>query len=143
MSTKRKYLIVLIAGLFVGCSNSASNSSAKYHQFFADWLKDHGEQNVIIDAQGVGLAGNATRLQASIYGSDPTEAGCTVELEFKIKLPDGREIIEYVAGPGKTEDQAVNDCLANFVLSTFHVVYKSFMNPADEHQTVEPITING
>lgn len=44
---------------------------------------------------------------------------------------------------GKTEDEAENDALINFTLTTFHVVYKSFMNPANPHQAIETVSIRG
>jgi hypothetical protein len=129
-----------LLALCAGCSGMTTN---KYEQFFVEWLKNHGEKNVVTDAQGVGLAGNATRLRANMYEIKNAGNGYTAELEFKIKLPDGKEIVEYLAGMGDTEEQAVNDCLANFTLTTFHVVYKAYMNPQDEHQPVEKVQIGG
>ena len=35
------------------------------------------------------------------------------------------------AGTGNKEDEAISDAKVNFILSTFHVVYKSFINAAD------------
>jgi hypothetical protein len=40
----------------------------EWDKFFVDWLKGHNEANVVVDAGGVGLTGNATRLTASRYG---------------------------------------------------------------------------
>src|SRR5262249_29616741 len=53
------------------------------------------------------------------------------------------EIVEFVAGNGESLEAAEKDSKVNFVLSTFHVVYRSFMNPADPHQTEEKVTIHG
>src|SRR6266498_5250379 len=79
-----------------GCSRSAP--TPKSNQFFVTWLQGHGESNVVVDAQGVGVADNPTRLRSSLYGSKKFTNSFTAELEFRVRIPDGREIIEYVAG---------------------------------------------
>ncbi|MGQ9780474.1 MAG: DUF6348 family protein [Bacillota bacterium] len=66
-----------------------------------------------------------------------------METEFRILLPDKREIVEFVAGIGATKEQAFRDSLVNFMLTTFHPIYRSFINPEDPHQYVEQILING
>ncbi len=133
---------ILIIAVAAGCAKDPAES--KTEPFFVEWLESHGETDVIVDEQGVGIAGNPTRLKASLYGSDRQEDGSyVVETEFRVRLPSGGEIVEFVAGGGETEDQAIGDCLVNFTLTTFHVVYKGFINPADPHQTVEPVEIAG
>lgn len=112
--------------------------------FFSEWLTLHGEKDVVVDARGVGLAGNETRLRASTYGVNKRPAGgVSVEMEFRITLPDKREIVEFVAGIGDDETKARKDSMANFILTTFHVIYKSFMNAADPHQEIETVAIDG
>src|SRR5689334_13699050 len=131
----------LLLSILFGCSRSPTPKS---NEFFATWLQGHGESNVVVDAAGVGIAGNPTRLRSSLYGSEQhTNGSFTAELEFRVLLPDRREIIEYVAGRGDSLKQAEGDAKANFILSTFHVVYRSFLNPSDPHQTEQKITING
>jgi hypothetical protein len=99
---------------------------------------------VIVDESGVGIGENATRLRAGLYGSKPQDkGGFLVEVEFTIQLPSRREVIEFVAGVGQTEEQAINDALLNFTLTTFHVVYKGFINAADPHMTMTTVPING
>jgi len=112
-------------------------------EFFVKWLADHGEEAIVTDEQGVGIEGNATRLAAFHYGTNDIGNGCTVETEFRITLPDGREIVEFVGGNGETQDTAVNMTFVNFTLSTFHVVYSCFMNTNDPHMTHEPMTAGG
>jgi len=132
----------LLLSILFGCSRSSS--TAKSNEFFVTWLQGHGESNVVVDAHGVGIAENPTRLRSSLYGSEQhTNGSFTAELEFRVLMPDRREIIEYVAGKGDTLKQAEDDAKVNFILSTFHVAYRSFLNPNDPHQTEEKITING
>jgi hypothetical protein len=83
----------LLLSLLCGCSRSAP--SAKSNEFFVTWLQGHGESNIVVDARGVGLAGNPTRLRCSIYGSEQhTNGTFDTELEFRARLPDEREIVE-------------------------------------------------
>ena len=131
---------VLTLLVLFGCSRSAP--TPKSNEFFVTWLQGHGESNVVVDAQGAGVAGNPTRLRSSLYGSKRFTNSFTAELEFRVRIPDGREIIEYVAGSGDSLEKAENDAKVNFILSTFHVVYRSFLNPNDPHQTEEKTTIN-
>jgi len=111
--------------------------------FFVEWLKAHGEKNIVTDAQGVGLEGNATRLRAAPYSVNKTPTAASVETEFRVALPGGGEIVEYAAGVGNDEGKARADSMVNFVLTTFHVVYKSFLNSKDPHQEIQTVSING
>jgi hypothetical protein len=135
--------IAVVPLLFVlGCSRSAQTPASR--EFFVEWLKSHGETNIVVDSKGVGIAGSPTRLRSSLYGSEKQRNGSiSAETEFRVHLPGGREIVEFVAGSGDTLEAAEKDGKLNFLLTTFHVVYRSFMNPADPHQTEETVTING
>jgi len=127
--------------VFCGCSRSAPEASS--NEFFTRWLQNHGESNIVSDAKGIGLRDNPTRLRFSLYDSSKASNSYTGELEFRVRIPDGREIVEYVAGSGESAKQAEDDAKINFVLSTFHVIYRGFFNSNDPHQIEEKITING
>ena len=132
----------LVFAILCGCSRSAP--APKSDEFFTGWLQAHGESNVVVDAQGVGVAGNATRLRYSLYGSEQhTNGDFSAELEFKVRMPDRREIVEYVSGSGGSLEKAEGDAKVNFVVTTFHVVYRGFINTNDSHQTEEKVTIGG
>jgi hypothetical protein len=125
-------------------STPTAHVPSETEAFFVDWLERHGEKHVLTDSGGVGLAGNATRLRASTYGVDRSHAnGISVELEFRVALPGGGEIVEYLAGLGADESKARKDCLGNFVLTTFHPIYKAFMNAEDPHQRVDTFPVDG
>jgi Family of unknown function (DUF6348) len=110
--------------------------------FLVEWFKTHGPSDVIVDANGVGIAGNVTRPQAGLYDSKShDERGFTVEVAFTILLPSGRKITEFVAGMGNTEAEAIQDAMVNFTLATFHVVYKGFINPEDPHLMLSTVAI--
>ena len=93
---------VLTLSVLFGCSRSAP--APKSNEFFVTWLRGHGESNVVVDAQGVGIAGNPTRLRSSLYGSKKFTNSFTAELEFRVRIPDGREIVENVIDHRLTGD---------------------------------------
>ena len=106
MSFQMKSLIaVWLSGMLLlivcGCSRSAPET--KSNEFFTSWLQDHGESNIVADANGIGLTGNPTRLRFSLYDSSKASNSYTAELEFRVRIPDGREIVEYVAGSGDSQ----------------------------------------
>lgn len=154
---KRAVVIILLAAA-TGCTKNPSTPAAAplkqaepraarrsdMDDYFVSWLKAHGHKDVVVDAEGVGLAGNATRLRAGLYGSNHhDQQGFVVEVEFSVALPSHQEIVEYVAGTGETEDKAINDALVNFTLTTFHVVHRAFIDFNDPHMTSSTIKING
>src|SRR5215472_5304453 len=109
---------LLLLALVAGCSRTSQPSPTD--EFFVKWLQDHGETNIVVDSSGVGLAGNKTRLHASQYGLKKDATGSSVEIEFRIKLPEGGPIVEYVAGMGETTDKATAEAMINFVMTTAH-----------------------
>lgn len=148
----RQSLILLVI-IAIGCGQSpqppapqapANEPLPQSVEFFSQWLKNHGHSDVVTDEQGVGIANNTTRLSASIYGANPSkDGGFAVETEFRIQLPSGRVIVEFVAGIGDSKEKAISDSLVNFVLTTFHVVYKGFINFDDPHLESTKMTIGG
>lgn len=76
---------------------NAKNAPRPRHKesdaFFVKWFESHGHSNVIVDGDGVGVANNATRLRASLYGSKQHDrGGFLIEMEFTIRLPSNRSI---------------------------------------------------
>jgi hypothetical protein len=141
-SLTKTFLPLLLIALLAGCAQGPDRR--KTDAFFIDWLKSHGETNIVVDARGVGLAGNPTRLRSSLYGMKTEHDGdYTAEMEFRILLPSKAEIIEFVIGMGKTQEAAIKDSELNFLLTSFHVIYRSFLNAADSHQMVHRVTLNG
>ena len=112
-------------------------------KFFAEWLSDHGEHDVVSDETGVGVARNSTRLWAFLCNTTHDNDSVSTEIEFRIVLPDGREIMEFLAGHGDTEQAAIGHVMVNFLLSTVHVIYSATINLDDPHMQHEPITISG
>lgn len=128
-----------------GTGNAAAvpnAASAAVNRQIGDILRSHGERQVVTDGDGIGVAGNPARFNASLYSSKQNESGFVVENEFRIKLTPDREITEYVVGIGSTERKAMDDATVNFALTTFHPVYRMFFNPSDPHQAVDKVKMS-
>lgn len=125
-------------------ANVARVSHPAAVEFFTGWFEAHRHTDVIVDQQGVGVGTNATRLSATLYGSkQQDDGGYVVEMEFRVLLSAGREMVEFVAGLGDSEAAAIDDALLNFMLTTFHVVYKGFINADDPHIEIKQLTLAG
>lgn len=110
----------------------------------AKWLADHGHSDVVTDAAGVGLKSNQTRLRAEVIGLNLQPNGTVVaNVGFLIRLPSGQEIAEQVGGLGPDDELAVTDATFNFLVTTFHVVHKAFMDPSDPHLIAKTISNQG
>ena len=148
----RRFVLIVFICLFLSCnrgpSDFADSQGLKEHipsaeAFLKGWFESHGHTDVVVDANGVGVASSPTRLSAKLYGSNQNNGGFVVETEFRIKLASGKEVVEFVAGMGTTKEEAIQDTLANFMLTTFHVVYMAFINPDDPHMTAKQLDIQG
>jgi hypothetical protein len=132
----------LALAILCGCSKSAP-PAPKVNDFFVSWFGEHGESNIVVDAEGIGVAGNPTRVGCSLYQFQETNDDVTAELEFTVHLPDQREIVEFVSCSGDTLKKAEDDAVLNFGLTTFHVVYRAVINTNDPHQREETVAIGG
>ena len=102
-------LVVMTTGIWSGCSRPSKD--LKSEEFFTQWLQAHGETNIVADAYGVGIAGNPTRLRWSLYGTEqPTNGTFNAELEFRIRIPDQREIAGRQAA--REAKETADDALA-------------------------------
>lgn len=149
-------LLILILTLVAGCDKGPSREDVPVEpaaaapsarntdmdEYFVKWLKDHKHADVVVDAGGVGIAGNGTRMRAGLHTSNQDDQGVVVEVEFTVALPSGRKITEFVAGIGDNEQAAIADAFLNFTLTTVHVVYKGFVNPDDKHVQAKALAIN-
>ena len=73
-----------------GGSTALPVRNADMDEFFVEWLKAHGYSDVVVDAAGVGVGETATRLSASLFGSNQHEkGGVIVEVEFSVRLASG------------------------------------------------------
>jgi hypothetical protein len=134
-------IIAVVFLILAGCNREPGRRAAEspraksdeYNSFFEGWLKSHGEKNVVSSPDGVSVANNPVGFSAKTYGVEQSDKGCTAEIEFTTVLPDKRLIVDYVAGIGADAKAAKGDAIANFTLTTFHVLYSALINDKDPH----------
>jgi Family of unknown function (DUF6348) len=124
-------------------TNASSSGNNEYVAYFQDWLRSHGEENIVVKGDKVTLAGNTTSFSARTYEIEEKPNGVVLEVEFLTTLPDGRVIQDFVTGTGQSLKAAQADVFFNYALTTMHVLYAAFFNTQDEHVTPEIATIHG
>ena len=67
----------------------------------------------------------------------------TVQIDVLLQLLDGRILCESFVGMGDDEHKAIENGLANFLLSSFHVLTNAFYFQKDEQIEIESWEING
>lgn len=106
---KLKYaLLVFVAAALSLLASSCQKEplQEEWRAHLVDWLEEHGEKEVVEDENGIGVAGNTTRLKASLYAVNPHPSGSSVEVEYRVLLPDGNVVVEFVAGLGEDPEKA-------------------------------------
>jgi hypothetical protein len=115
----------------------------EYRDFFVGWLKAHGEKDVVSLSEGVSVAGSPVRFSARTYGVDHEGKSSTVEIEFTTLLPDKRTVVDYVAGWDEDIKSAKADAIANFTLTTLHVLCSALINDKDPHLRPQMHNVGG
>jgi hypothetical protein len=150
-------LILFSVMVNLGCSKSMNRGASgdpipeslidkspnEYTMYFQNWLKSHGEKMIVTKGAAVTLEGNPALFAARTFSKNNQDNGSTVEVEFLTTLPDGRIIQDFVAGMGKDVKAAQEDALANFTLTTSHVLYSAFFNEKDDHMPPKIVTLHG
>lgn len=152
MSPRALVLSALLALGLVGCKPAATEPppaalTAQAPNEFTTELKtlltQHGEKKIVVKGAAVGVEGKPTLFSARTYGVNTKDSATTAEIEFLTTLPDGRVIQDFVAGMSGDEKAAKADAVANFVLTTFHVLYSALINPSDPHLPAQKETVHG
>lgn len=73
----------------------------------------------------------------------PRDSG-SCQLDFAMRLPGGRTLVESFGGFGKKSDAMARDAVENFTRSSFHIIYRGLLVPGSDDQVeVQTWTIGG
>jgi hypothetical protein len=143
--------IALVMLILAGCNQDRGSNSAEparkpsdeFNSYFEGWLKAHGEKEIVSARDGVSISGKPVLFSAKTYDEEQSEKSGSVEIEFTTTLPDKRIITDFVAGMGADVKAAKGDAIANFTLTTVHVLYSALVNDKDPHLQPETHDVKG
>ncbi len=122
-----RWLLLIALLLFV--PQISYGQQAEIEQPILQWLTDRGEHPVS-DADGIGVPGHPLRIKATVYGVTPQKkGGFSTEVEIRVRVAPGKEILDYVAGAGRDQSAAMQLAVKNFVNSTLPVCTKASSIP--------------
>src|SRR5687768_10465769 len=152
--------IVLIASLLlalmgaIGCERDEASTAppaaapaapampadAEINSWLLKILVDHGlPARVVGDWVEVGDGSVRVNGLVEDVGSD----GTVVQLAMRLRLADGRVVVQPVVGMGDGRAGAVAHALESFLLGTLHAWLAAFINADEEHLRPERRTIGG
>jgi hypothetical protein len=130
-----------------GASSSAVPSpepaDAALNAWLLEVLKEHNLPARVV-GEWVEIGDGSVRVNGSVHGDDDTSGGTTIlQLAMRLRLTDGRLIVQPVVGMGKSRDEAVAQAEASFLLGTMHAWLAAFINADEEHVQPEKRTVGG
>lgn len=150
-------IVALIAVCLTGCDRKVTPSApasppAAVPELPADreineWLlKVFLGHQVPASIQGnwVVFPNTATRINAAVSASNPNVKDAVIlQIDFRILLPDGRQILHPCAGWADSRAAAIASAEASFLTASFHPILVAFFDADDPHQRPETRTIAG
>src|SRR5688572_18289835 len=112
------------------------------------WLLDVAREHQVpaeMDGDWVAFTGTAVRMNGFFPPGD-TGGGpdrVILQVNFRVLLPNGKMVVQPVAGWGKTREEAVASAQASFLLGSFHAFLGAFVDPAEQHVQQEHRTLGG
>ena len=116
-----------------GASAPATPGDPAINQWLWDVIRAH-RLAAHIDGQWVAFEGPAARVNGEVVSDkEPNPSTDIVQLAMRLKLPDGRVVVQPVVGFGKDREGAIAHAEASFLLGTFHAWLGAFVDPGEEH----------
>ena len=145
--------------LLTGCSDeSAGTNSApapapvgpplvvtpEVNQFLLEVATEH-HLPARLEGDWVVFDGSPVRINGGVApeeGGEPKEI-VILQVDYRLRLPDGRVVVQPVVGWGEDRGKALTSSQASFLLGTFHAWLGAFVDPGEEHVESEKRTIGG
>jgi hypothetical protein len=153
-----KWLVVLVTLVSAGCSDDSGGGAGApatgpspaarpavdraINQFLLQAALDH-HLAARMEGDWVVFDGCPVAISA---GASPEQGGkdmVIVQVDYRVRLPDGRLVVQQLVGWGDDREKAVATSEVAFLLGTFHTVLGAFVDPAEEHVQKEKRTIGG
>jgi len=105
-------------------------------------LAAHGVDATMEDGW-IAPAGRSLRMSGEIVQEKPGPNAVTVQLDVRVRLWAGGELVDSCGGVGPTRDEAVADAVNGFVAGSFHVLLAAFLGKETEQVTREEWVVSG
>lgn len=99
---------------------------AANEQLAREWFQLKGLKDLVKDERGVGPKQSTLRLLGRLRISTERNQ-FTVEMQYRVLLAPGAEIIDYAAGQGSTLEEARRDAFENFAKSVLNPIWSAFL----------------
>lgn len=119
-----------------------SGSLDQINEFLAELFATHGVATQLA-GEWVHFPESDYRLRGHVAQVWVHDAEQVVQLDLRLEIAPGREVIESFGGIGPDRAAAVSDALDNFTRTTFYVLLAAFFGIADEHTVEDAWVIDG
>lgn len=124
----RPWMLFLAACvLLAGCRSSRPKDADELacEELTSEWLAARGEKEIVRDDRGVGVARSPVRVQGRLRVATQ-RAKAVVEMEFRVRLAEGAEIVELAGGQGPTTEAARREAFQGFAATVLGPVRDAF-----------------
>ena len=90
------------------------------------WSRLFGRQRAVSTTEAIA---HLFELHGIGVRRDPRESPGSCQLDFVMRLPDGRTLVESLGGFGKTPEALARDAVDNFTNSSLHVLLRGIVAP--------------
>lgn len=133
-------IIALAACLKKNTPSAVPPLKSQVNQFLIDLFQHHGIEATVQNGVIV-FPGQSMMLTGEIVQEIKHPDQLIVQLDVRLKIASGRELVESFAGFGGTREKAEMSALEAFATGSFHVLLASFFGKPDEQVHLEEWTI--
>lgn len=131
--------------LAFGFTSHAGQGAQYVNTYFEQWLNAHNFVDFEKRANGIYFPKLGILLDGEVNEAKELNPGTfySVESRISISFKNGRRLDDFSVGVGTTLDEALNDSLQNFCLTTLHPIYAELFDHNDPHVRKLTWDVNG
>jgi hypothetical protein len=113
------------------------------NQFLLDVAREHGLP-ARVEGDWVAFDGSAVRMNGGVaLERSGAQDRVVVQIDFRVRLPDGRLVVQPVIGWDKDRLGAIASAQASFLIGTYHAMLGAFIDPGERHVETSRQVIGG
>ncbi|MBS0657855.1 MAG: hypothetical protein JSR82_06355 [Verrucomicrobia bacterium] len=121
-------LLALMAFSIPGCDKPQKplTDEAANEQLAREWFQVKGQKDLVKDERGVGPKQSTLRLLGRLRLATERNQ-VTVEMQYRVQLAPGAEIVDFAAGQGANQDEARRDAFENFAKAVLNPIWSAYL----------------